>query len=124
MAATGASSDITIGNDLTGKTTYVFETPEFHVVPGSGFPTDNLRIGACDDFQIRFSNRYDLDPNNLKKLELWQVTRKDSGTDDNGDSCDVSNRPECWDQDFRVAGGQSDDELLRFMVSQDCSSRA
>ena len=65
-----------VGNTLKGKSTYVLRTPDFHVVPGSGFPTDNLRIGACDDFEIRFSNKYDLSPANLKKLQIVQITEK------------------------------------------------
>jgi hypothetical protein len=42
-----------VGNTLRGKTTYTLHTPDFHVVPGSGFPTDNLRIGACGGFELR-----------------------------------------------------------------------
>lgn len=61
------------GNTLEGRSTYVFETPQFHVVPGSGFPSDNLRVGACDDFALTFSNKYDLSPENLAKLELWHI---------------------------------------------------
>lgn len=61
------------GNTLLGRSTYRFETPQFHVVPGSGFPSDNLRVGACDDFAIAFSNKYDLSPENLAKLEIWHV---------------------------------------------------
>ncbi|HEY0138309.1 MAG TPA: thrombospondin [Nannocystis sp.] len=63
-----------VGNTLRGKSTYVLHTPDFHVVPGSGFPTDNLRIGACDDFELRFSNKYDLDPRNLRKLQLVEIS--------------------------------------------------
>ncbi len=62
-----------VGNALEGKAEYVFETPQFQVVPRSGFPTDNLRIGACDDFSIRFSNKYDLSPENLEKLQIYLV---------------------------------------------------
>jgi hypothetical protein len=62
-----------VGNTLEGKTEYVFETPQFHVVPGSGFPTDNLRIGACDKFSIRFSNKYDMSPENVAKLAIWEI---------------------------------------------------
>ena len=64
-------------NTLDGKPTYRFETPQFHIVPGSGFPTDNLRIGACDDFSIRFSNKYDMSPENVQKVELWRIDVKD-----------------------------------------------
>ena len=63
-----------VGNTLKGKSTYVLHTPDFHVVPGSGFPTDNLRIGACDDFEIRFSNKYDLSAINLRKLQIVEIT--------------------------------------------------
>jgi len=62
-----------VGNTLAGKATYQFQTPQFHVEPGSGFPSDNLRIGACNDFTIRFSNKYDMSPENLAKLELWRI---------------------------------------------------
>jgi Thrombospondin type 3 repeat len=62
-----------VGNTLAGKSTYRFETPEFHVEPGSGFPSDNLRIGACNDFSIRFSNKYDMSPENLSKIEMWRI---------------------------------------------------
>jgi len=61
------------GNTLAGRSIYAFETPQFHVVPGSGFPSDNLRVGACDDFALTFSNKYDLSPENLAKLELWHI---------------------------------------------------
>ncbi len=104
-----------VGNDLDGRTEYTFRTPEFHVVPGSGFPTDNLRIGACDDFELRLSNKYDMDPRNLQKIEIWQVVRKDGGTevvdfsrDGNPTrSCESLNwGPEtCWDAVEKVAGG-------------------
>ncbi len=63
-----------VGNTLKGKSTYVLRTPDFHVVPGSGFPTDNLRIGACDDFELRFSNKYDLSEANLKKLQIVEIS--------------------------------------------------
>ncbi|PRP89928.1 hypothetical protein ENSA5_69650 [Enhygromyxa salina] len=94
-----------VGNELSSdKTTYVFETPEFHVVPGTGFPTDNLRIGACDDFQLNLSNKYDLDPKNLKKIEIIQVSRT-TGEDLLGEDCSTSLQPECWVEDYAVAGG-------------------
>lgn len=94
-----------VGNVLEGnQLEFNFQTPEFHVVPGTGFPTDNLRIGACDDFEMRLSNKYDLDPRNLKKIELVQISRK-SGEDSTGESCETSLRPECWQEDFVVAGG-------------------
>ncbi|MBX7082761.1 MAG: thrombospondin type 3 repeat-containing protein [Nannocystaceae bacterium] len=62
-----------VGNTLEGKQTYLFETPHFHVVPDSGFPADNLRIGPCDTFSLSFSNKYDLSPGNLAKIELHEV---------------------------------------------------
>lgn len=62
-----------VGNTLRGKSAYVLRTPDFHVIPGSGFPTDNLRIGACDDFEIRFSNKYDLSARNLQKLQIVEI---------------------------------------------------
>ena len=62
-----------VGNTLRGKSTYVLHTPDFHVIPGSGFPTDNLRIGACDDFELRFSNKYDLSAKNLQKLQIVEI---------------------------------------------------
>lgn len=96
-----------VGNVLdSDKTTYVFQTPEFHVVPGTGFPTDNLRIGACDDFEIRVSNKFDLDPENLKKIELVQISRT-GGEALSGESCATSMAPECWEPDHIVAGGVS-----------------
>ncbi|MCX4246938.1 thrombospondin type 3 repeat-containing protein [Paraliomyxa miuraensis] len=64
-----------VGNTLAGKASYTFQTPEFHVEPGSGFPSDNLRIGACNDFSIRFSNKYDMSPENLEKIQIWQIDR-------------------------------------------------
>jgi hypothetical protein len=63
-----------VGNTLAGKAVYTFQTSQFHVVPGSGFPTDNLRIGACDDYAIRFSNKYDVSPENLDKIQLYRVS--------------------------------------------------
>jgi hypothetical protein len=68
-----------VGNTLFGKSNYVLRTPDFHVVPGSGFPTDNLRIGACDDFEIRFSNKYDLSEANLKKVQIVELQVTDKG---------------------------------------------
>ncbi len=62
-----------VGNTLEGKSSYRFETPEFHIEPGSGFPSDNLRIGACDDFSLRFSNKYDMSPENLAKLQIHLI---------------------------------------------------
>jgi len=62
-----------VGNSMEGHAEYTFETPQFHVVPGSGFPTDNLRVGACDQFSLRFSNKYDMSPENQRKLAIYRV---------------------------------------------------
>ncbi|MEZ4381729.1 MAG: thrombospondin type 3 repeat-containing protein [Nannocystaceae bacterium] len=62
-----------VGNTLAGRRTYRFTTPDFHVVPGSGFPANNLRIGACDEFEISFSNKFDMSPHNLRKLQLVET---------------------------------------------------
>lgn len=82
-----------VGNTLEGKSIYKFETPEFHIVPDSGFPTDNLRIGACDDFSIRFSNKFDMSPENVRKIEIWRVAEADSTAQENflppRDGCDL-----------------------------------
>lgn len=59
------------GGTLDGRSVLVFETPQFRIVPGSAFPPDDLDVGACDDFEIRLSNRYDLSPMNLRKLALY-----------------------------------------------------
>ncbi|MBK6919241.1 MAG: thrombospondin type 3 repeat-containing protein [Deltaproteobacteria bacterium] len=67
-----------VGNDLSGRETYGFDTAAFHVVPGSGFPADSLRIGACDGFALRFSNRYDLSPVNLRKLAIYELAADDT----------------------------------------------
>ncbi|NVB41857.1 thrombospondin type 3 repeat-containing protein [Pseudenhygromyxa sp. WMMC2535] len=95
-----------VGNYLADdKLSYVFETPEFHVIPGTGFPTDNLRIGACDDFEIQLSNKYDLSPENTQKIALVQIGRKAGGEDSVGESCETSMLPECWEEQHVVAGG-------------------
>jgi hypothetical protein len=70
-----------VGNTLEGKSVYTFETPQFHVVPGSGFPTDNLRVGACDDYNISFSNKYDVSPENLAKIQLYRLECEGVGSD-------------------------------------------
>ena len=67
-----------VGNTLQGRRTYRFETPDFHVIPGSGFPTSNLRIGACDDFELRFSNKYDMSPTNLRKIQIVEIPQPDA----------------------------------------------
>ncbi len=68
-----------VGNTLAGKSEYKFRTPEFHIEPGSGFPSDNLRIGACNDFSIRFSNKYDMSPENLAKIQVFRLTPDPDG---------------------------------------------
>ena len=108
FATSGQQIRDKVGNLLEDEqTTYVFETPEFHIVPGTGFPTDNLRIGACDDFELKLSNRYDLDPANLKKIELVQISPIAGSEDSLGEPCETSTQPECWQDDFVVAGGLS-----------------
>lgn len=92
-----------VGNSLD-ELRYEFETPEFHVIPGSGYPTDNLRIGACQPFEVRVSNKYDLDPRNLRKLELWSIGVI-AGSDAAGIDCAQSLAPECWAPLERIAGG-------------------
>lgn len=89
-----------VGNSLEGKSTYTFTTPKFHVVPGSGFPTDNLRIGACDDFSIRFSNKYDMSPENLNKLQLFRLS-----CDADGANCEPTTPNDECNQIAPVAGG-------------------
>ncbi len=97
------------GNTLAGKTVYTFETPQFHVVPGSGFPSDNLRIGACEDFALSFSNKYDLSPENLAKLEIWHLDEQ-GGLLPPTDNCPlgpVGGGPDCaaTDDERRERGG-------------------
>ncbi|MEM9459250.1 MAG: thrombospondin type 3 repeat-containing protein [Myxococcota bacterium] len=93
-----------VGNTLSGKSSYTFQTPQFHIEPGSGFPSDNLRIGACNDFSIRFSNVYDMSPENLSKIQIWQLKTDENDTIP-------------WNEEFDVlvAGGpgcaQTKDEL-------------
>lgn len=93
-----------VGNTLEGKNEYAFRTSEFHVVPDSGFPTDNLRIGACDSFGLRFSNKYDMSPENLRKI---QIVRVDPG--DPMDKTDdvIIGAPGCDDINIPVAGGSN-----------------
>jgi hypothetical protein len=58
------------GGTLEGRAVHVFETAQFRVVPGSAFPTDDLQIDACSEFVVRFSNKFDPSPTNVRKLEL------------------------------------------------------
>lgn len=87
------------GNTLAGKSRYRFETPQFHVVPNSGVPGDTLRIGACDAFQLGFSNKYDLDPENLRKLQLVRIDPVTSQPIPPSDDCPIvapaAGGPEC-----------------------------
>jgi hypothetical protein len=85
-----------VGNTLANKATYRFQTPDFHVEPGSGFPSDNLRIGACNDFTIRFSNKYDMSPENLAKLEIWRIDPMLAGDGD------------VYDERIEIVAGGSD----------------
>jgi hypothetical protein len=62
---------------------------------------------------MSLSNKYDLDPENLRKIELWQIDRI-GGMDTLGEPCSTSLRPECWTDDpdvsteaFLVAGGRN-----------------
>ena len=89
-------------NTLAGKSVYRFETSQFHVQPGSGFPTDNLRIGACDDFSLRFSNKYDSSPENLAKLQLYRVSCTGTGEDK---VCELTTPNDECEQIAPVAGG-------------------
>ncbi|MEX1364913.1 MAG: thrombospondin type 3 repeat-containing protein [Nannocystaceae bacterium] len=86
-----------VGNTLAGKASYTFQTPEFHIEPGSGFPSDNLRIGACNDFSIRFSNKYDMSPENLAKIQVWRLVPDEQGVIPWGDRFDelVAGGPNC-----------------------------
>ncbi|MEM6993540.1 MAG: thrombospondin type 3 repeat-containing protein [Myxococcota bacterium] len=87
------------GNTLAGKTRYTFETPQFHVRPGSGQPVDNIRINGCQEYSIAFSNKYDLSPENLDKLELWNIT-------DRGDWVErVAGGPGCVERRADLVGG-------------------
>lgn len=81
------------GDTLAGKQRYTVETSDFLIIPGSGFPTDNLNIGQCDDFSIRVSNAFDLSVDNLRKPMLWRVE-------------DVDGEPTATE---RIAGGRDCD---------------
>jgi hypothetical protein len=92
-----------VGNTLDGRSTYRFKTSEFHVVPGTGFPTDNITIGACDEYGLTFSNKFDMSPENLRKIELVELV-----PDDDDPKCgspgDLRD-PDCWDEGAIAAGG-------------------
>ena len=64
-----------VENSMEGRNVYEFATPDYHVIPGSGFPTDNLRVGACDEFSLKFSNKYDMSAENLSKLTIIKVEK-------------------------------------------------
>ncbi|MCA9693652.1 MAG: thrombospondin type 3 repeat-containing protein [Nannocystaceae bacterium] len=89
-----------VGNSLDGKNVYRFETPHFHVIPESGFPSDNLRIGACDEFELRFSNKYDMSQENLKKIQIVELDPNSVNKDEFGNPLDelpgiVAGGPNC-----------------------------
>src|SRR5690606_3382366 len=46
-----------------------------------------------------------LDPRNLRKIELVQISQSSEGKDGAGEPCSSSLAPECWNEDFVVAGG-------------------
>jgi len=91
----GAGLEDKVGNTLSGRSIYKFETPQFHIVAQSGFPQSPTRIGSCDRFSLDFSNRYDLSPENLKKLQIYRL-------DDDGEPTTPSDR---CDRIVPVAGG-------------------
>ena len=101
-----------LGNTVD-ETEYAFETAEFQVVPDSGQPLDGGIIGPCDDFSVRLSNKYDLSPGNLGKVELVELSPIDGREDSNGDPCRDSQDPLCWTEGRVVGGGLacSDDPL-------------
>ncbi|MEM6291961.1 MAG: thrombospondin type 3 repeat-containing protein [Myxococcota bacterium] len=124
-------------NTLAGKSVYTFETSQFHVQPGSGFPTDNLRIGACDDFSLRFSNKYDASPENMSKLQMFRVTCEGEGDDREcsiaapDPACDSANPPSgaCCPGEgsfVPVAGGsacyETSDELEAARQNDPCAA--
>ncbi len=95
-----------VGNSLRFKNTYVFETPQFHVDITNRKPLNNLTIGPCTDFDLGFSNKYDLDPENLRKLQLWNIEYTPGDDPRCTDSGDISeSNPTCFSFVERVAGG-------------------
>ena len=108
FATEGEFIEDKVGNTLRGKEEYRFRTPDFHVVPESGNPKDNLQIGSCEMFEIRVSNKYDLSPDNLNKIEMVELELREGEEDDQGDACAVDNlSPECWRETNVVAGGSN-----------------
>jgi hypothetical protein len=98
-----------VGNTLDGKLEYTIDTPQYHVVPGSGFPTDNQRIGGCDKFTIRFSNKYDMSPENVAKIQIYRITEDGQYLDREGGPCNGTGP--C----VPVAGGQLCAETIEEM---------
>jgi hypothetical protein len=91
-----------VGNSMAGHAEYTFTTSQFHIAPGSGQPGDNLRIGACDAFTLVFSNKYDMSPENQRKLEIWRLDVRDP--DDRNDDAITTPNDAC-DELVPVAGG-------------------
>ena len=102
-----------VGNTLEGKAEYTFETAQFHIVPASGFPTDNLRIGACDDFSLRFSNKYDMSPENLVKVQLVEVVESNVDPAASVGSCEFL---------FDLDGGAGPERVRRIAGGPGCAS--
>ncbi len=102
-----------VGNTMAGHAEYTFTTSQFHVMPDSGQPGDNLRIGACDDFTLVFSNKYDMSPENQRKLEIWRLDPGDP--DDPLDDTITTPNDDCSEL-VPVAGGldcaETGDELV------------
>ncbi|MGB1699844.1 MAG: thrombospondin, partial [Nannocystaceae bacterium] len=103
-----------VGNTLRFKDTYLFETPQFHVDITNRKPLNNLTIGPCTDFDLGFSNKYDLDPENLRKLQLWNIEYTPGEDPRCTDAGDISeSNPTCFSFLERVAGGEgcTDDDI-------------
>jgi len=60
-----------VGNTMADHERYSFETSDFHLRP-SPSPYAG-RVGACDPIPVAFSNKYDLSPENLNKIEIWSI---------------------------------------------------
>lgn len=96
-----------VGNTLANKNIYVFETPQFHVDITSRSPLNNKSIGACESFSIGFSNKYDLDPENLGKLQLWSINYTPGEDPRCTQPNDIEDsNPACFSFDSLVAGGE------------------
>jgi hypothetical protein len=94
-----------IGNTLDGHAVYVFRTPEFHVRPNSGFPADHLQITGCNDFSLSFSNKYDLSPENMAKIQIWSLKPRSECVVDGIVPREQRLDPKCWIPQARAAGG-------------------